>query len=349
MFGFVRLFSFSVKVNKWYRVSSNHTVDFFDDANTPQLMMHPENQRHQEIVEEEYVRKILTMGNVGQVRGRPWAIASAGDKPPYKLVSYGTLTRAIYKAAAAEPRNPNVVATLKAGLEGVEIFSHRTPVDVVRWMVLFHNEFHSGSSFSVCEVYKLVEKADSSWTAEAALKGLNVSNQALRQEYVDKLWPSKFQSANVFNEAKATCNILKRLGLKEAIFVMLGSYADFTDASIKNEHVVHCIHACLVVIEKFFQSSLTPEWVRIFTAELVKFTVPLGLAKNSGVEHSPNKPSNSLLSTFVSTRAVPWALNNRDAIKAMAAPIAHQSQSELSEDFNSSPAGDSQGALSGKE
>eukprot|EP00959_Pyramimonas_sp_CCMP1952_P199040 4163201-Pyramimonas_sp.AAC.1 len=175
------------------------------------------------------------MGNVAAVRGQPWAIMSEGDKPPYKLVSCGALTRAIYNAFDREPQNKNVIETLNAGLEGVALYSHKAPVDVLRWLRDFHDEFRGGSGFTLLELYEPVEKIEGMWKAEAILKGYDVSNQVSRHQYIDKHWPGKVSTAHVFNVAKATMHALGRANCKKPVLALLGSTCNFADPAMKNE------------------------------------------------------------------------------------------------------------------
>eukprot|EP00972_Heterocapsa_arctica_P042947 6331637-Heterocapsa_arctica.AAC.1 len=54
------------------------------------------------------------MGVAAGVRGQPWAQLSKGSRPPYKMLSFGTLTRAIYEAHRRNPTNPNVQAIVSS-------------------------------------------------------------------------------------------------------------------------------------------------------------------------------------------------------------------------------------------
>lgn len=116
------------------------------------LVMHECNHRHQEAVELEYMKKVLSMGAVGAVRGQPWAVESPPThkdaKPedegqaPYRLLTFGTLTRAIYRAHELEKDNQNVKETLDQGharlsqtrnsFNSFGLYPRLTPVDVTR-------------------------------------------------------------------------------------------------------------------------------------------------------------------------------------------------------------------------
>ena len=83
--------------------------------------------------------RALREGVVAGVRGQPWAQVSKGGQPRYQLLTYGTLTRAVYAAWEREPQNPDVAETIRAGLKSVTLFSGHTPQDVLEWLIDFRN------------------------------------------------------------------------------------------------------------------------------------------------------------------------------------------------------------------
>ena len=173
----------------------------------------------------------------------------------------------------------------------------------------------AGSGFTCLEFLKLCEKAESQWKAEAESNGYCVSNQTARQAYLDRSYPGKFVSSNVFNESKAAIHSFRRMELFDPIATMIGSFADFTDQTLKNEFAVHALHAVSTLLHSHFKGAFSDVMIRGVASELLKFCFPLGLGKDAnGCEDNKNK---SFLQTFVSTRNVSWLLNNRDVLKAL--------------------------------
>ena len=297
------------KVNSWYRVPpKNRHVKLFSEDGARLFEMQSDNIRDQKVVEDDYVRSVLTKGNVSGVRGQPWAVLSEGEQPPFNLISYGTLARAIYRAAQAEPDNPNVLATLEQGLENLQVYSSKTPIDVIRWLRDFHNEFHGGSGFTVLELLKLVEKIEAQWKAHATLKGLSVSNVKAREEWINSAYPGKVASNHNYCEAKATIHAMRRLGVYDEVTKMIGQLCDFNDRGLKNDELVSALHELTVIMEGKFRVSMAKPMQRIIIAESIKFMIPT--AGQAGQE-----ASDALVSPFFCRRSVDWLLNSREVAK----------------------------------
>ena len=129
------------------------TLPFFDEKGGQALERHELNRRQVKAVENRFTKSVLQHGNVPGVRGAPWATGTWGS-PPYKLITYGTLSRAVYRAVAADPDNKVVQLSVARGLVGADLYRPDTPPDVVRWLKRYHNEFHDGSSYTFCESFE---------------------------------------------------------------------------------------------------------------------------------------------------------------------------------------------------
>eukprot|EP00959_Pyramimonas_sp_CCMP1952_P206887 4327370-Pyramimonas_sp.AAC.1 len=200
------------------------------------------------------MEKGLTMGNIAGVRGQPWAVLSPGHGkdgegvPPYRLVSYATLTRAVYRAVSEDPIDANVKETLRQGLENVQVYRASTPRDVVIWLRDFHNEFHSGPGYTVVELLKLADAAELKWKAEAIEKGYEVSNAAQCKKFIMETYPKKFSSINVYHDAKAAIHSLRRMDMLDQVLLILGRFCDFKE--LKNDAGVFIVHELAVKFEK---------------------------------------------------------------------------------------------------
>eukprot|EP00959_Pyramimonas_sp_CCMP1952_P387427 8119238-Pyramimonas_sp.AAC.1 len=73
---------------------------------------------------------------------------------PALMVTYGALSRAVYKAAKKWPENRMVQVSLTRGLRNATLFDSRTPKDVIRWLRDWHNEFHNGSRFTLLQYWE---------------------------------------------------------------------------------------------------------------------------------------------------------------------------------------------------
>lgn len=147
-------------------------VRFFTDCNdvgqhqvpytqrTRNIARHPCNSRQQSGVKAAYVTSCKQRGIVEGVRGEPWLVMPAPDslgekKGPYLALSFGSLTESFYTALLEEPNNENLKLSLTRGLES-RLIHHATPTAVLKFLVSYHNRFHSGSANSFLDVLWLV-------------------------------------------------------------------------------------------------------------------------------------------------------------------------------------------------
>ena len=99
-------------------------MPWFMEDGQPMFICHPENIRHQEQSILQGVRSIVENGIIAEARGKPWAVASKGNAPPYQLISFGTISRAMYRAVEEHGKNPNVqVPQLATWIEICNILS----------------------------------------------------------------------------------------------------------------------------------------------------------------------------------------------------------------------------------
>ena len=124
------------------------------------IIRHPLNNRQQKSVKSTYVQSVKQRGVCEGVRGEAWLLQpqpcdAGGQQAPYLALSYGSLSEAYYQALLDEPENQNLLVSLRRGLE-VRLLHHRTPPDVVRFLIHIHNGFHAGSGTSFCELVSLV-------------------------------------------------------------------------------------------------------------------------------------------------------------------------------------------------
>jgi hypothetical protein len=79
-----------------YRPRRKVHVDFYDAEGNRQLVTHELNHRRQAAVINQYVKSICSNGLSQKVRGEACAVPSKGGGSPYKLLTFGSLSRAAY-------------------------------------------------------------------------------------------------------------------------------------------------------------------------------------------------------------------------------------------------------------
>ena len=138
------------------KVRDSVTLPFFGGptGQTKLLARHPLNNRDQRQVLEQYIDNVLENGLLASVRGQAWAVEcqSDGDHQSYHLLTFGTLTEAVYEAVTRAPDNPLVIASVKSGITNALVINKRTPKDVLEWLRDYHNEFHNGSKYAFPEL-----------------------------------------------------------------------------------------------------------------------------------------------------------------------------------------------------
>ena len=108
------------------QVSTNFLLQYYDPTTGHRLMVpHHLNERKHSSVISDYVKRVLSVGARSDVRGSPWAQLSAGDgagQPPYKMITYRSLSKATYIAHEQQPTNSQVVETIAQGIPGATCF-----------------------------------------------------------------------------------------------------------------------------------------------------------------------------------------------------------------------------------
>ncbi len=85
------------------------------------------------------------------VRGQAIAVLSEGGKPPWNLLTYGSVSRAVYAAHDMAPNDANVKAAIAAGL-CVDEYDAKLPDDCSFHLRDFYNGFHAGVQVTFTEV-----------------------------------------------------------------------------------------------------------------------------------------------------------------------------------------------------
>ncbi len=75
-------------------------AEFFDSAGTQLVVPHKDNVRKNSVQIVRYKESIKKFGNIQGVRGQAVAVLSEGNKPPWRMLTYGSVSRAIYAAHA---------------------------------------------------------------------------------------------------------------------------------------------------------------------------------------------------------------------------------------------------------
>lgn len=177
-------------INNVYRRHTQLLVQFYNEDGHKNLIVHELNKRKQAAVVNQYVRSICANGLTQDVRGRACALPSRGGGPPYKLITFGSLSRAAYIAFETPKyaKIPKVVISKEAGLM-MDVYDERMPSDVVRYVRDYFNNFHKGSGVSFLETLTTSLAHHAEWKAYATQYQIPLSRagkEATRDQ--EELW-----------------------------------------------------------------------------------------------------------------------------------------------------------------
>ncbi|CAJ1439334.1 unnamed protein product [Effrenium voratum] len=226
-----------------YAISTSASVPWWDESGNPLMKPHPDNYRPHEQHIRKLEKKCLKYGIRPEIRGQPWALMSASNAPPYQMLSWGSLTRAAYRAASAEPHNEILKRSMSRPLTGagaletlkalVILFHVKTPRDVTDFLRDFHNR----------------------WTDA--------------QTNFDGDYPSK----NCFEDAKALANFLATKHWSAAFQSFLDAITMFDDSRLDTVTAITCLQEWSVILQKYQDSIPADAHLQLFL-EGSRFMVP---------------------------------------------------------------------------
>ena len=271
-------------------VQANITLKFFGGPKGDRKLLHrhPLNNREQAAVVESYVGGLLEHGVVQGVRGAAWAIQDEANPEQYFLLSWGTLSDAMYVAVQRDPHNKQLKSSLATGIPACTVFHPRTPKDVVKHLITSHNDFHHGSANTFVQRYKQVEEMEAAWSKHASSNNITISScpstgenryEAQYSRFVQKNYPGTCSSWRVFVAMKSFVHALKRLDMEQEYYDMCGARVNFLDQRLsqsQNADQVFLINAAIVnIFEKHFEQTLPTDAFKMALLQTLSFAVPL--------------------------------------------------------------------------
>lgn len=257
--------------------SVEETVPFFTPDGSPTFTMHELNNRHQAQVVRAYAFKVRKFGNAQSAQGAAVA-QDTGIAGHFKLLSYGTLTRAIFMAHSFWPDESTVKLTIKNGLR-IRRVHQRTPDDIVVCLRDWYNSFHGGASITFLESLQRTHEVSSNLQAHAMAQGWEARDKDYESkafEWICSKYEGTFASSKMFKSCRVIMNILsKRAGFEDALLDMLGETTDFTNPTLSHVSVVLNLHAFISELAAA-SDNLDDDDMLQFALEGVKYAVPTG-------------------------------------------------------------------------
>ncbi|CAK0815268.1 unnamed protein product, partial [Prorocentrum cordatum] len=223
-----------------YSVRRNVTLQFFDDDGAQTIVPHPENVRKQEAIVNHYARLVRDYGVIPGVRGEPRGIQSdTASGMPALMVTYGTLSRAVYKAAKKWPENKMAQVSLTRGLRNATLFDSRAPKDVIRWLRDWHSEFHNGSRFTLLQYWEHLSDMSAEYQARGKTGGAVMSFWDWHCARFKKEAERRFKSEN---------EKLERFEIHDMTMSLIGEKCVFIDPRMNNTNASFNIHMLSVQV-----------------------------------------------------------------------------------------------------
>jgi hypothetical protein len=167
------------QINKVYLRSKPLNVAWYNEEGTPQLCCHELNHRRQAAVINGYVSSIRAYGISQAVRGAACAVPSKGGGPPYRLLTFGSLSRAAY-ACMTQYRGEKKIEEMRLKGLTILVYDERLPSDAARYIRDYFNRFHGGSSTSFLEVLTATTARNAEWKSYALRCGIPLSRNVAK-------------------------------------------------------------------------------------------------------------------------------------------------------------------------
>ncbi|CAL1151058.1 unnamed protein product [Cladocopium goreaui] len=237
---------------KWFLCNNSDDATLFPfEQRRRSIVRHPMNNRQQRSVKSTYVQSVKARGVCEGVRGEAWMIQPSPQsdvgqqQSPYLALSYGSLSEAFYQALIDEGSNPNLLMSLKRGLE-VRLLHHRTPPDVIRFLIHYHNGFHAGSGTSFCELVAMVPDVEAALSHWKQGNGINWSQKDYENKCAQFIkdhaeFGELFPEWKLWESARYCHRFFSKLHLMSEFNDMMSKNVDFLHPRLHNGVVLQCI------------------------------------------------------------------------------------------------------------
>ena len=263
------------------------TIPWYSADGRPNIERHEINQRKNDTVRAAYVQSIANNGLCDGVRGEPWMVAPQGWEPgkavlvgPFRAITFGTLSTAVYDAAKMPDAEKNryIQGTIEKGLQTCKILNPGTPKRVLQWLRDFHNSFHSGNSSTFTDEIQVALDAEAQWTLHrtgANLTARSLGYNKLYAEFVKKHFAATFRNQSHFLAAKALGNEFasdKRMALS---MQQLSNHTDYLHEKMPQSClVIDLLHNLYGTMAKSFRQHRDKELVNALVTTIEWGLVP---------------------------------------------------------------------------
>jgi hypothetical protein len=151
-------------------------IAWHDHDGSRNFLRHPESRKLQEMVVKHYEQRMAREGLSFDRSGQPWAVWSAKRKFPARAISFDHRAESYYRQREKNSGNHYILQATRSGLRRVRMLAHRTPMFIIRYLVLRHNKEHGGSPNSVLDMGAEAIKLEAGWKAYARKNGITTKD-----------------------------------------------------------------------------------------------------------------------------------------------------------------------------
>lgn len=208
-------------------------ANLFSPNGAKTFVRHQLNSRNEVDTRRHYMGLITKHGMLKDIRGSPWAIRetvsqshSNTTEHRLHLISSATLIEAIYLAVETAPENLQVIQTKKQPIQNITIFNPKTPTDVLHYVRDLANMLNGvGSNISFVERLQMVPAIETKWAEERKRTGVKFRDSNFNAQlgiFLDKFWPSKWDSARDYTAAVSIVKHLTDSSIRDEFLEFLG-------------------------------------------------------------------------------------------------------------------------------
>lgn len=208
--------------------------------------------------------------------GQPWAVWSAKRKFPARAISFNHRAESYYRQQEKNSGNHYILQATRSGLRRVRMLAHRTPMFIIRYLVLWHNKEHGGSPNSVLDMGAEAIKLEAGWKAYAHKNGITTKDK----EYEKKYWvwvqgqSKTFKSWREFESLKALVHTFEFYDIWDPLVEWMNNHVDFLDTRLEQGYIISTMHSLVVIISGYMR-RFYPKWMTAsMVFEAVKFCAP---------------------------------------------------------------------------
>ena len=221
------------------------TIPWLNDKGERNIVKHDSNRAIQETTVLQLKLKMLKKGVNHGVGGEPWMQYSVGRTLPAKALTWNHRVEAFYRAHAEDPTNPFIVQALSKGLIGVRMLRDNVPRSVMEWLVNYHNDWHSGSGFSVVQLIKLAMQIEAFWIVKCKAEKLKAKDAGYDAKY-DAFLKANAQGRMTkwkhYDCAKAFAHRLKKFDIYDKTLSWLDAETDYLHPALQYQSVLSVLH-----------------------------------------------------------------------------------------------------------